>query len=148
VRASDTGTMTLLHGDAHVGNTYLLPGNAVGFYDWQHPRIGSWEHDVGYFLVSALAIEDRRSHERELIDRYLAGLAKTGVQVPSHAEAWLRYRRTPAYGLGVWLTTLGVKNYQRHENSLACIERFAAASMDLDTEQAISLSQLPERKGA
>ena len=26
---------TLLHGDPHIGNTYVLPGDEVGFLDWQ-----------------------------------------------------------------------------------------------------------------
>jgi aminoglycoside phosphotransferase (APT) family kinase protein len=29
---------TLLHGDPHIGNTYVLPDDTVGFLDWQMAR--------------------------------------------------------------------------------------------------------------
>ena len=53
-------TQTLLHGDPHIGNTYVLPDNEVGFLDWQMARRGNWSLDLGYFLQGALTIEDRR----------------------------------------------------------------------------------------
>jgi len=49
-RHARSGPQTLLHGDAHVGNTYSLPDGGVGFYDWQLVRRGCWAHDVGYFM--------------------------------------------------------------------------------------------------
>jgi Phosphotransferase enzyme family len=45
-----TSPQTFLHGDAHIGNTYVLPDNDVGFLDWQVVRRGNWSVDVGYFL--------------------------------------------------------------------------------------------------
>src|SRR4051812_44556978 len=35
------GPHTLLHGDAHIGNTYVLPDDTVGFLDWQVLRRGN-----------------------------------------------------------------------------------------------------------
>lgn len=46
-RLARTGPPTVLHGDAHVGNTYRLPEGRLGFYDWQFVRTGAWSHDVG-----------------------------------------------------------------------------------------------------
>ena len=63
-------SLTLLHGDPHIGNTYVLPGDEVGFLDWQVVRRGNWSQDVGYFLVSALTVADRRESEPELIEAY------------------------------------------------------------------------------
>ena len=51
---------TLLHGDPHIGNTYVLPDDTVGFLDWQMARSGNFALDLGYFLQGALTIEDRR----------------------------------------------------------------------------------------
>jgi len=62
---------TLLHGDTHFGNSYLLPGGRVGLLDWQLLNRGRWSHDVTYLLVTALDIESRRAHERELIGHHL-----------------------------------------------------------------------------
>ncbi|MBO0728712.1 MAG: phosphotransferase, partial [Acidimicrobiaceae bacterium] len=59
-----SGPQTVLHGDPHPGNTYALPEEATGFYDWQLVRTGNWSHDVGYFIVSSLGVLDRRAHER------------------------------------------------------------------------------------
>ncbi|KAI8949503.1 kinase-like domain-containing protein [Xylaria longipes] len=69
----------LLHGDAHLGNTYLEDG-APRFLDWQMIHIGSAFHDVSYFIAGALTIEDRRAHEWEIVAHYLATLKKFGVR--------------------------------------------------------------------
>lgn len=34
-------SQTLLHGDPHIGNTYLVPTGEVGFLDWQVARHGN-----------------------------------------------------------------------------------------------------------
>src|SRR5690606_25625704 len=70
---------TLLHGDTHLGNTYLLPGDRGGFLDWQLMVRGYCMHDVNYLITTALSIEQRRNHEQELLRRYLAKLAELGV---------------------------------------------------------------------
>ena len=67
VRTLTVGPPTLLHGDAHVGNTYLTPAGDVGFLDWQVARKGNFALDLGYFLQGAITTEDRRAHERELL---------------------------------------------------------------------------------
>jgi hypothetical protein len=127
-----TGPLTLLHGDPHPGNTYALPGDVTGCYDWQLARTGSWSHDVGYFVVSSLSVADRRSHERLLLDGYLASLRAAGVaEPPTPATAWDRYRETPPYGLATWLHTLAAGSFQARDVCLATIERFAAAATDL-----------------
>jgi hypothetical protein len=117
---------TLLHGDPHLANTYRI-GAEVGFLDWQLVRRGSYIHDVGYFLVSALSPTDRRAHERDLVAGYAAALG--GRVTP--AEAWDAYRATPVFGLGSWLQTLAGGGFQPDEVSLAAIERFASAYVDL-----------------
>lgn len=131
------GLPTLLHGDTHPGNTYRIPDGPTGFLDWQCVRRGSWEHDVGYFLVGALDVDDRRAHERELLDRYLTGLREHGVEPPTSAQAWSRYRQTPAYGFPIWVAVFGLgPDYQADENTIPAVERYAAAFQDLRTAEA------------
>lgn len=134
------GPVTLLHGDAHVGNTYVLPGGEVGFLDWQVTRRGHWSQDVGYFLAGALTVEDRRRQERGLVETYRQALALPQGQEPGAEEAWLWYRASPAYGLAVWLSTLGTDSYQSSEISLALAlaQRYAAALIELDTRSALA----------
>jgi Phosphotransferase enzyme family len=131
------GPMTLLHGDAHIGNTYVLPNDDVGFLDWQVTRRGEWSQDVGYFLISALTEEDRRKNEADLLGEYRKTLRVPDDQRPSGDQMWARYRATPIYGLAVWLSTLGTNGWQRSEVSLTLCQRFSAAFMELDTLQAL-----------
>jgi hypothetical protein len=132
------GPLTLLHADAHIGNTYLLPDDEVGFLDWQVVRRGRWIQDVAYFLVGSLTTEDRRRHESDLVADYLAALSPPDGTRPSADEAWLHYRAAAAYGLAIWLSTLGTDGYQRREVSLALAERYAAAFVDLETLAALA----------
>jgi len=143
-KVAASGPRTLLHGDPHVGNTYALPGEVTGFYDWQLVRSGNWSHDVGYFLVSSLAIDDRRAYEQDLLRDYLDELGRRGAAAPSFAEAWELYRRTPVFGLGTWLHTLSGGGFQPVDVCLATIERFASAYADHEGTRA----RTPERPRA
>lgn len=127
--------LTMTHGDAHIGNTYVLAGNGVGFLDWQTVRRGAWHLDVGYFLVSALTGADRRIAEADLIETYRQALAVPAR--PTREEAWLCYRASVAHGVTVWLSTLGVDGYQPRDISLALAQRFASAFAELDTLAAL-----------
>lgn len=130
VRAA-TGPQTLLHGDPHPGNTYRSGGGGTGFYDWQLVRTGNWCHDVSYFIVGSLDVEDRRRHEGALLASYLDVLTALGVRAPSRAEAWEGYRRAPAFGYGTWLHTLSAGLFQPRDVCLVTLERFAAAYREL-----------------
>ena len=128
-----TGAMTLLHADAHIGNTYVLPDDRVGFLDWQVCRRGNWSQDLAYFVVGALTVEDRREGERRIVDAYVDALEVPADERPTSDEVWLRYRASHAYGLAIWLSTLGTDGYQRREVSHALAERYAAAFTDADS---------------
>jgi Phosphotransferase enzyme family len=132
------GGMTLLHGDAHIGNTYVLPDGDVGFLDWQVVRRGNWSQDVGYFIMGALDEDTRRANEWALLDQYLdaAGAAPGGG--PDPADARLRYRASAAYGLAIWLSTLGSDGFQSREVSLILALRYARAFEELDALDALS----------
>jgi hypothetical protein len=127
--------VTLLHGDAHIGNTYVLPNGDVGFLNWQVARRGNWSQDIGHFLPGSVTVDVRRQHERSLLDAYRD---EVGVGLAA-GEAWTWYSAAAIYGLVIWLSTLGVDGYQSREVSLALVERFAAAYVDLDTPVAIAL---------
>jgi hypothetical protein len=129
--AARRGEQTLLHGDAHLGNTYAIPGGRTGFLDWQLARTGNWSHDVGYFIVSSLGVEDRRTHDEELLAGYLDALGEAGAAPPVWPRARERYRATPAFGLATWLHTLSFGTFQPPEVCAAMIARFATARRDL-----------------
>lgn len=129
---------TLLHGDPHIGNTYVLPDDSVGFLDWQMVRRGNFALDLGYFLQGALTIEDRRRSERDLVDEYRNALALPADEMPGADEVWLRYRASVAHGLAIWIATLsGGDAWQGADVCLALAQRYAAAFVDLDTRAAL-----------
>jgi aminoglycoside phosphotransferase (APT) family kinase protein len=129
---------TLLHGDPHIGNTYVLPDDDVGFLDWQMARRGNWSLDLGYFLQGALAIEDRRRSERDLLDEYRGALTLPAEELPSREDVLLRYRASVAHGLAIWMATLsGGDAWQSPEVCLALVQRYAAAFLDLESRAAI-----------
>ncbi len=128
---------TLLHGDPHIGNTYLLPGDKAGLLDWQLTIRGCWAHDLTYLLVTAMDIETRRKQERGFIELYLSELKRNGVASPPDIEAaWEMYRRAVIWGLVIgWLFTPPI-NYGE-QITVENITRLVAAAQDLETLEAI-----------
>jgi aminoglycoside phosphotransferase (APT) family kinase protein len=86
----------LVHGDAHLGNVCILPGEQASYLDWQTVMLGFWAHDVAYFLTAGMTVEDRREHERSLIRDYVIELNRAGG-VLDQDEAWEEYRRHALY---------------------------------------------------
>ena len=103
---------TVLHGDTHIGNTYLLPGGRAGLLDWQLTVRGHHMHDVNYLITTALPIDVRRDNERALLAFYLERLKEHGVaDAPGFDETWDEYRRCLVWGVYIgWLTT-NIANY-------------------------------------
>lgn len=128
---------TLLHGDAHIGNTYLLPGDRGGFVDWQLMVRGYCMHDVNYLITTSLSIEARRANERDLLQYYLDQLASKGVRnPPSFETAWREFRRTLLWGVYIgWLTT-PITNYGWEINVMNHL-RLTTAYEDHDTGKLI-----------
>lgn len=130
--------LTLLHGDPHPGNVYFLPDGSAGLIDWQLVRKGSWVHDVAYCIVGALAPDDRRAHERELLAGYLAQLAAAGVTDPPDQDtAWELYRCSPVWGFPMWAIT--PSEMYTPGAVEAVLSRFAEAIVDLRTLDALGL---------
>lgn len=122
---------TVLHGDVHVGNTYVVGNGGGGILDWQLMRIGSWAHDVTYIVVTALDPSERRRNEEELVRGYLDRLASKGIAVPDWPEAWERYRQNVVWGILMWLLT-PTPLYDRERLEIL-LSRHRAAAEDLDS---------------
>ena len=114
-------------------SSYLLSDDRVGLLHWQLMGRGRWSHDVTYMMVTALDVEFRRRHERELLAYYLDRLRAAGVETAPDLEvAWLLYRQSAIWGFLIgWMIT-PVENYG--EAILrANLERLTAALEDLET---------------
>jgi hypothetical protein len=128
---------TLLHGDAHLGNTYLLPQGKAGLLDWQLCVRGYCMHDVSYLIATSLPIALRREHERSLLCRYRERLIAWGVDAPSAGEIWDEYRRAMVWGVYIgWLTT-PVANYGWEINVVNHL-RLTTAYEDLGTARLVA----------
>ena len=139
IRSLTRAPQTLLHGDPHIGNTYLLPDGEVGFLDWQVLRRGNWSLDLGYFLQGALTTQDRREHEDALLVEYRDALGLPTAELPDPDEIRLRYRASVAHGLCTWLATASAGElWQRPDIALALAQRYSMAYGDLDTARAIT----------
>jgi len=134
----DSQPRTLLHGDTHLGNTYLLPGGGAGLLDWQLMNRGRWSHDVTYLLMTALDTETRRKRERDLIGQYLEALHALSVkEVPDIESAFLLHRQTAIWGFLIGWMICPTKNYGE-EILCANLERLTATLEDLDTFAALA----------
>jgi hypothetical protein len=134
---------TLLHGDSHVGQTYITADGRMGLTDWQATLQGGWGYDFAYFVGSACEPEDRRAWEGELLELYLGGLADAGAPAPSFDDAWLTYRQQLFYPYSAWAFTIGRAFYQPlmqpEDTCLAIIARLSAAIDELDSFAALGI---------
>jgi hypothetical protein len=94
----------VVHGDSHIGNTFITPAGEPGFLDWQGLHSYSALHDVTYFIVGALTVEDRRQNEVELFEHYLNTLHKAGGPKLDKDDIWDDYRKHHFHGFAWSLT--------------------------------------------
>jgi aminoglycoside/choline kinase family phosphotransferase len=128
---------TLTHGDIHLGNWYVRPGDRMGLTDFQNVTTGHWSRDLAYTIVTSLDIETRRQTERDLISSYLEELREHGGAQESFDSAWRNYRQQMLTVLAWWTVTLTpsstmAQDMQTEETTLCFLERIGAAIADLD----------------
>lgn len=133
-RSRNPNFQCIVHGDPHTGNTYFFE-DQPRFLDWQIIHIGSAFHDVGYFIGGALAIDDRRAHEVEVLDHYLETLASFGGPALSSSQddVLVEYRKSFLAGVG-WIMCPYLMQPKEQVHAMAA--RYAAA---LDDHKTIEL---------
>jgi Phosphotransferase enzyme family len=123
------GPLCILHGDLHLGNCFFDVDGTPGFLDGQGDTRGCWAHDFTEFLMTALDIDARRTHERPLLELYLEQLRSHGIDAPSFETAWRQYRRNT-----IWAGTAAFLPVE-FQNEVVCTaytQRAMAAVTDLD----------------
>jgi hypothetical protein len=130
-----TTQITLLHSDVHLGNWYVTAAGQMGQHDWQAICRGPWAVDLSYAMCAALAVEDRRAWEVDLLRLYLDRLKAAGVNAPTWDQAWLAYRQQMMRPLLFWLYTIGYgplqPDMQPRDVCEAHVHRMAHAVVDL-----------------
>jgi hypothetical protein len=137
LRGLDRGPRTLLHHDCHSGNLARLPGGRVVLFDWQLVRAGPWASDVAYLVATSLATDQRRAHERRLLERYLDALSAAGGRPPALAEAWHGYVANLVYPLEAMVMTLALGAMQPAGAVESVVRRTSAAVADHDAFAAL-----------
>lgn len=131
------GPLTVVHGDAHIGNLYFLPGT-VGFLDWQLAQCCQGMRDVAYFLIGSLSTELRRAHQHDLIASYLATLRAQGAAAPAFEEAWLQYRLHAPWFWIAAVVTAAFATLQSESIARTALARSCAALVELDSLGALA----------
>jgi hypothetical protein len=126
------GARTLLHHDCHPGNLARFADGRVVLVDWQLVRAGPWASDVAYLLATALSTDDRRAHERPLLEGYLDALRGAGGRPPAPAEAWRAYVANLVYPLEAMVVTLALGAMQPAAEVRRVVRRAADAVGDHD----------------
>ncbi len=142
--AARSECFSILHGDYRLDN--LLFGVSddgtptVSAVDWQTVAVDLPAKDVAYLLGNGLRTEDRRRHERSLVERYHAGLVGAGVEGYTAEQCWDDYVFGQFHGLVV--TVLGAMHVVQTDRGddmfMVMAERHCIAIADLDAE-----AQLP-----
>lgn len=95
----DAQPRTLVHGDLHGGNIFYESDGRPGFLDWQLCFGGTYSHDMAWIIITALTVEQRRTHERELVETYRDALRVAGGPAPGLDDTWDAYRRQTAHAI-------------------------------------------------
>jgi len=94
---------TLVHGDFWPGNVLVSTditadkdgmGDGVRVLDWEMVGLGSGPQDLGQYILSNMAIEERRGCEERIVKAYWKELIENGVDGNSFSweECWKEYR--------------------------------------------------------
>jgi hypothetical protein len=132
----DSGERTLIHGDTHAGNQFVLDGD-VGLYDWavisQSPGI----RDLSIYLGNSCPTEIRRSEEERWLRAYHRILVDAGVDAPAFEVLWQRYRLNVIYAWVAATTTASMgSRWQPVEVGRLGMTRATETCADLETVEA------------
>jgi hypothetical protein len=124
--------LTLLHGDSHLANCFEHPsadGPRMGLLDFQGVHWGQGVRDVQYHLIDSVEPELLATCERDLLDDYLAALARDGV-VLDRARAWEQYRALSFQTLVVAIVSLGLGSLTERAETVRTVLRRSVAAME------------------
>ena len=125
--------MCVTHGDYRLDNILFDRTGVLScaVVDWQTPGHGNGIADLAYFIGAGLLPEQRRRHEWDLVERYVAGLARYGVH-PDRAWVESHYRREAISGavMGVVASQIVVRTERGDEMFVAMAARHALQGIE------------------
>jgi len=127
------GPKTLIHGDFRTENILFSENKRAAVVDWQTLTESCGMADTAYFIGGSLDIEDRRTHEKTLVEYYRQCLAEAGIALSSE-DCWQQYREFSIHGL--LITVLGAMFSQPEARSdemfLTMIQRHLQHCVDMN----------------
>jgi hypothetical protein len=126
---------TLVHFDYRADNLFFDDDGSVVCIDWQAISQGGGAADVGYFMGQNLNVEDRRTHEDDLLRAYHGALLAAGVTGYDFDTFFGDYRLALVYGWIIPVMAVGsldVSSERAMALWTAVIERAQTAVLDHD----------------
>ena len=127
--------VTLAHGDFRLDNLFFQ-NEDLKVIDWQICIKTVGGYDVGYFLSQSLTIEDRRNHERDLLDKYRKTLSEIGLDYPQD-RLMEDYRRSVLFCLAypVQASAAALVNERAVQLVTEMFARVSTAIEDLNADE-------------
>jgi aminoglycoside phosphotransferase (APT) family kinase protein len=134
-------TWTVQHGDYRLDNLLFGAGDGaapIAVVDWQTVLHGPGVSDLSYFIGAGLTTEDRRTHERALVDEYRGRMAADGVELDPD-WLWLQYRQHSLDGLAmaVGAAVMVAQTDRGDDMFLTMVRRHSAHGLDLEVESVL-----------
>lgn len=129
----------IVHGDYRLDNLLFAPAGAEGppvtAIDWQTLSLGLPVRDLAYLIGTGLTIDDRRTHERSIVEAYHQTLTAYGVSDFPLETCWDDYRFAMLQGplVSVFGCAYGTRTERGDVMFAAMVERSCAAMRDLGT---------------
>jgi hypothetical protein len=106
VKLWNSGPRTLVHGDPHLGNLFVDPGDGesarTGFLDWAMLGYSPGMRDVAYVMCNSIPPDVRAVEERALVARYCELVGLDGD------DGWEQYRLFAVYSWVCATSTAGM----------------------------------------
>ena len=127
--------VTLAHGDFRLDNLFFQ-NEDLKVIDWQICIKTVGGYDVGYFLSQSLTIEDRRNHERDLLDKYRKTLSEIVLDYPQD-RLMEDYRRSVLFCLAypVQASAAALVNERAVQLVTEMFARVSTAIEDLNADE-------------
>ena len=125
--------LTITHGDMRLDNILFHTDDRIAaLVDWQTCSLGNPANDIAYMIGTSFTDpSDRRTHEKRLVQDYLASRSPA----PDFEAFWQEYRRHAFSGFIMAINaSLHVEQTERGDRMFAAMaERPAQMALDLDS---------------
>lgn len=135
---------TFIHGDLHPANLLFKTDHEhpIIFVDWQLSSQGNPAYDVSYFMIGSLDVDDRRTHEMQLLHGYHTALQSMIGEPYPFERFLLNYRANVVRSMirSVYSAAAAYRTPEdeaRARKASISIERTVAASADLNPPEAM-----------